>query len=86
MRHLARLQSDPEASIRTKTCILIGRLGPTLGYNTKQKVLVPAFSNALKDPFVHTWEVGLMAFTATSECFGIEDVAATSWATLDKEK
>ncbi|KAF8557538.1 ARM repeat-containing protein [Imleria badia] len=91
LRHLARLQSDPEASIRTNTCILIGRLGPTLGYNTKQKVLVPAFSKALKDPFVHAREAGLMAFTATSECFNIEDVAGKVipnivGATLDKEK
>lgn len=91
MRHLARLQSDPEASIRTNTCVLIGRLGPTLGYNTKQKVLVPAFSKALKDPFLHARVAGLMAFAATSECFNIEDVAAkvipnVVGATLDKEK
>ncbi|KAG6370974.1 armadillo-type protein [Boletus reticuloceps] len=91
LRHLARLQSDPEASIRTNTCILIGRLGPTLGYNTKQKVLVPAFSKALKDSFVHARVAGLVAFTATSECFNIEDVAAKVipsivGATLDKEK
>ncbi|KAN0090665.1 hypothetical protein V8E55_004231 [Tylopilus felleus] len=91
LRHLARLQSDPEASIRTNTCILIGRLGPTLGYNTKQKVLVPAFSKALKDPFVHARVAGLMAFTATGECFNVEDVATKVipnivGATLDKEK
>ncbi|KAH0832319.1 hypothetical protein J3R83DRAFT_13329 [Lanmaoa asiatica] len=91
LRHLARLQSDSEASIRTNTCILIGRLGPSLGYNTKQKVLVPAFSKALKDPFLHARVAGLMAFTATSECFNIEDVAAkvipnVVGATLDKEK
>ena len=52
---------------------------------------MPAFSKALKDPFVHAREAGLMAFTATSECFGIEDVAAKVipsivGATLDKEK
>ncbi|KAF9219571.1 ARM repeat-containing protein [Gyrodon lividus] len=91
LRHLARLQNDPEASIRTNTCILIGRLGPTLGYNTKRKVLVPAFSKALKDSFVHTRVAGLMAFMATSECFEIDDVARKvipniAIATLDKEK
>ncbi|KAG1738786.1 hypothetical protein EDB19DRAFT_1982454 [Suillus lakei] len=80
LRHLARLQSDPEASIRTNTCILIGRLGPSLGYNTKRKVLVPAFSMALRDSFVHA-----------RECFEMEDVAgkvvsAVVGATLDKEK
>ncbi|KAG1717980.1 armadillo-type protein [Suillus paluster] len=91
LRHLARLQSDPEASIRTNTCILIGRLGPSLGYNTKRKVLVPAFSMALKDQFVHARVAGVMAFMATAECFEVEDVAgrvvpAVVGATLDKEK
>lgn len=62
-----------------------------MGYNTKQKVLVPAFSKALKDPFLHARVAGLMAFTATNECFNIEDVAAkvipnVVGATLDKEK
>ena len=82
------LQSDPEVSIRANTCILIGRLGPTLGYNTKLKVLVSAF--LLKDPFVHAQIAGLMAFTVTSECFNIEDVVAKVilniiGVTLDKE-
>ncbi|KAG2357230.1 hypothetical protein BDR07DRAFT_1490953 [Suillus spraguei] len=91
LRHLARLQSDPEASIRTNTCILIGRLGPSLGYNTKRKVLIPAFSMALKDSFVHARVAGIMAFMATAECFEIDDVAgrvisAVVGATLDKEK
>jgi SCY1-like protein 1 len=91
LRHLARLQSDPEASIRTNTCILIGRLGPSLGYNTKRKVLVPAFSMALKDSFVHARVAGVMAFMATAECFEMDDVAgkvvsAVVGATLDKEK
>ncbi|KAG0700943.1 armadillo-type protein [Suillus ampliporus] len=91
LRHLARLQSDPEASIRTNTCILIGRLGPSLGYNTKRKVLVPAFSMALKDSFVHARVAGVMAFMATVECFEVEDVAgrvvpAVVGAMLDKEK
>lgn len=53
--HLTRLQSNPKASIRTNTRILIRKLelGPTLSYNAKQKVLVPTFSKALKDRFVH---------------------------------
>jgi SCY1-like protein 1 len=85
------MQSDPEASIRTNTCILIGRLGPSLGYNTKRKVLVPAFTKALKDPFVHARVAGLMAFMASVECFEIEELAMkvmpnVSPALIDKEK
>ncbi|OSD01310.1 ARM repeat-containing protein [Trametes coccinea BRFM310] len=91
LRHLARMQSDPEASIRTNTCILIGRLGPSLGYNTKRKVLVPAFARALKDPFVHARVAGLMAFMATIDCFDIEDIAtkvipSMAFTMIDKEK
>lgn len=85
------MQNDPEDSIRTNTCILIGRLGPILGYNAKRKVLVPAFSRSLKDTFVHARVAGLMAFMATSECYDIEDIAGKvipciAGATLDKEK
>jgi hypothetical protein len=85
------MQSDPEASIRTNTCILIGRLGPSLGYNSKRKVLVPAFSRALKDPFVHARVAGLMAFMATIDCFEIDELATKvipniSFTLVDKEK
>ncbi|KAJ7251828.1 armadillo-type protein [Mycena haematopus] len=91
LRFLAKMQSDPEASIRTNTCILIGRLGPSLGYNTKRKVLVPAFSRALKDVFVHARVAGLMALMATIECFEVEELATKvipnmSFALIDKEK
>ncbi|KZV66792.1 ARM repeat-containing protein [Peniophora sp. CONT] len=91
LRHLARLQSDPESSIRTNTCILIGRLGPTLGYNSKRKVLVMAFAKALKDDFVHARVAGLMAFMACIDCFDIEELAGrvvgvVAGALVDKEK
>jgi SCY1-like protein 1 len=91
LRHLAKMQGDPEAAIRTNTCILLGRLGPTLGYNTKRKVLVAAFARALKDPFVHCRVAALMAFMATADCFEPEEVAtkvvaAIVGATVDKEK
>ena len=85
------MQADPEASIRTNTCILLGRLGPTLGYNTKRKVLVPAFTKALKDPFVHCRVAGLMALMATIECFDMSEIASRvipnmSFALIDPEK
>lgn len=85
------MQADPEASIRTNTCILLGRLGPTLGYNTKRKVLVPAFTKALKDPFVHCRVAGLMALMATIECFDMNEIASRvipnmSFTLIDPEK
>ena len=91
LRYLAKMQADPESSIRTNTCILLGRLGPTLGYHTKKKVLVPAFARALKDPFVHCRVAGLMALMATIECFEIEELASRvipnmTFSLVDKEK
>ncbi|KAF8629253.1 hypothetical protein AX17_005832 [Amanita inopinata Kibby_2008] len=91
LRLLAKMQTDPEASIRTNTCILIGRLGPSLGYHTKRKVLVPAFARALKDSFVHARVAGLMSFMATIDCFEVEDIATKvipnmSFTMIDKEK
>ncbi|KAL1734884.1 armadillo-type protein [Schizophyllum commune] len=91
LRYLAKMQQDPEPSIRTNTCILIGRLAPSLGYNTKRKVLVPAFTRALKDAFVHCRVAGLMALMATSDCFDAEEVATKvipnmSFAMVDKER
>ncbi|KAH9485238.1 putative inactive serine/threonine-protein kinase scy1 [Psilocybe cubensis] len=91
LRLLAKSQTDPEPSIRTNTCILLGRLGPSLGYNTKRKVLVPAFSRALKDPFVHARVAGLMAFMASIECFEVPELASKvipnmSFTLVDDEK
>ncbi|THH30408.1 hypothetical protein EUX98_g3776 [Antrodiella citrinella] len=91
LRYLARMQADQEASIRTNTCILLGRLGPNLGYNTKRKVLVPAFTKALKDSFVHCRVAGLMALMATVDCFDIDEIASRvipnmSFTMIDPEK
>ncbi|CAE6457198.1 N-terminal kinase-like protein AltName: Full=SCY1-like protein 1 [Rhizoctonia solani AG-1 IB] len=91
LRHLAKAQLDSEASIRTNTCILIGRLAPSLGPHTKSKVLVPAFSRALKDGFVHARVAGLMAMMASIDCFNAEDIAtkvlpAITGSLVDREK
>ncbi|KAJ3517647.1 hypothetical protein NLJ89_g377 [Agrocybe chaxingu] len=91
LRLLAKAQMDSEASIRTNTCILLGRLGPSLGYNTKRKVLVPAFARALKDSFVHARVAGLMAFMATIDCFEVPELAtkvipSMAFTLVDEEK
>jgi len=85
------MQLDPEPSIRTNACILIGRLGPSLGHNTKRKVLIFAFTRALKDTFVHARVAGLTAIMATIDCFEIDELASkvvpnVSPLMLDKEK
>ena len=91
LRHLAKLQLDTEASIRTNTCILIGRLAPQLAVSTQKKILVPAFTRAIKDSFVHARVAGVMALMATMQCYDIDELAgkvipAMSPALIDKEK
>jgi SCY1-like protein 1 len=54
-------------------------------------VLVPAFSRALKDSFVHARVAGVMAFMASEACFEPEELAkgvlpAISGALVDREK
>ena len=54
-------------------------------------MLVPAFSRALKDSFVHARVAGLMAFMATTDCFEIEDIAtkvipSIAFTMIDKER
>lgn len=51
-RYLVRLQSDPEQGIRTNTVIVFGKLAPFLTEVSRQKLLLPAFVRALKDPFI----------------------------------
>ena len=91
LRYLAKAQVDPEAGIRTNTCILLGRLSKHLTTQTCRKVLVPAFARSLRDPFVHARIAGLMALMATVECYEREDIAgkvipAMSICLVDKEK
>ncbi|KAJ9103371.1 hypothetical protein QFC19_004470 [Naganishia cerealis] len=91
LRLLAKMQIDPEPSIRTNTCILLGRLAPLLGPNTKKKVLVAAFARSLKDSFVHARVAGLMALMATVEYYDKDDLAGKvvpnmSFTLVDREK
>jgi hypothetical protein len=50
-RYLVRLQSDPENSIRTNTVIFISKIAPSLAKTSREKLLLPAFVRAMRDPF-----------------------------------
>lgn len=91
LRHLARTQNDQEAGIRTNTTICLGRIAQYLGKNTRQKVLVAAFTRSLRDPFVHARNAALLALSATSDIFDETDCAsrvvpAISPSLVDKDK
>lgn len=51
MRALAKLQIDPEASIRTNTTIFYGKIAATLSDGIRIRVIVPAYLKAMKDDF-----------------------------------
>ncbi|KAF8250647.1 ARM repeat-containing protein [Wilcoxina mikolae CBS 423.85] len=81
LKHLAKTQNDEQPGIRTNTTICLGKIARNLGQNTRQKVLVAAFTRSLP----------LLALAATSDVFDETDCAtkvvpAISPSLVDKEK
>ncbi|OQV13003.1 N-terminal [Hypsibius exemplaris] len=77
MKHFARVQAkDEQGSIRTNTTVCIGKVAPCLNPDVRLKVLVSAFSRALRDPFPPCRVSGAVGFAVTYEFFSLNDVAA----------
>ncbi|XP_055339833.1 N-terminal kinase-like protein [Paramacrobiotus metropolitanus] len=76
MKHFARIQAkDDQGAIRTNTTVCIGKLAPCLVPDVRLKVLVSAFSRALRDPFPPCRVSGAVGFAVTFEYFSLKDVA-----------
>jgi len=75
VRYLVRLQADPEASIRTNTVIFIGKVAPHLTETSRQKLILPAFTRSMKDPFTPCRLAALRAVIACKEYFSQKEVA-----------
>ncbi|KAJ5379337.1 hypothetical protein N7509_012456 [Penicillium cosmopolitanum] len=91
LRFLARTANDEQPGIRTNTTICLGRIAKNLSQGTRSKVLIAAFTRAIRDPFQHARVAGLLALAATIDVFTEEDCAAKILpaicpALLDKEK
>ncbi|KAF8476197.1 armadillo-type protein [Kalaharituber pfeilii] len=91
LKYLAKTQNDEQPGIRTNTTICLGKIARNLGQNTRQKVLVAAFTRSLRDPFVHARNAALMALSATVDVFDGNDCAAKLLpaicvSLIDKEK
>ncbi|KAL6049462.1 Nuclear aminoacylation-dependent tRNA export pathway component [Balamuthia mandrillaris] len=91
MQYFAKLQMDREPLIRTNTTICLGRISRFLSDSTRKKVLVVAFSRALRDPFPPARVSALMAFAATVDYYDADDTAkrivpSISVLTVDPEK
>ncbi|GAV00815.1 hypothetical protein RvY_11611 [Ramazzottius varieornatus] len=77
MKHFARLQAkDEQGSIRTNTTVCIGKIAPCLSPDVRLKVLVSAFSRALRDPFAPCRISGAVGFAVTVDYFSMADIAA----------
>ena len=91
LKHLAKTSNDEQPGIRTNTTICMGKIARNLGPNTRQKVLIAAFSRSLRDPFIHARNAALLALAATADLFNDEDCAtkvlpALCPSLVDKEK
>lgn len=91
LRYLAKTASDEQPGIRTNTTICLGKIARNLGVGSRSKVLIAAFTRAMRDPFFHARNAALMAFNATSDVFTEEDCAtkilpALCMSLIDREK
>lgn len=75
MRAFAKLQLDEEAAIRTNTTICLGKIAQYLEPAERERVLIPAFTRALKDPFPPGRNAGILSLTATQQYYKPLDAA-----------
>ena len=76
-RYLVRLQNDTEPSIRTNTVIFFTKLAPHLSSVSRQKMLLPAFVRALKDPFTPCRLAALQSVLQAKDFFDPPAIAAS---------
>ncbi|EGC35135.1 hypothetical protein DICPUDRAFT_55347 [Dictyostelium purpureum] len=75
LKYLAALQKDQQPGIRTNTTICLGRITEYMSDQTRKRVLIPAFSTALKDPFIPSQNAAIQAFMFTQNYYTIEEMA-----------
>uniref|UniRef100_A0A0N5AYC8 N-terminal kinase-like protein n=1 Tax=Syphacia muris TaxID=451379 RepID=A0A0N5AYC8_9BILA len=92
MKYLARLQSqDDVPGIRTNTTICLGKIGCYIDPSQRQRILIAAFTRAMKDPFPPSRIAAVLALSATQQYYSLVEVAnkilpALSPLTCDPEK
>eukprot|EP00163_Fabomonas_tropica_P008388 TRINITY_DN18014_c0_g1_i1.p1 TRINITY_DN18014_c0_g1~~TRINITY_DN18014_c0_g1_i1.p1 ORF type:complete len:829 (+),score=173.57 TRINITY_DN18014_c0_g1_i1:475-2961(+) len=74
LRYFAKLQLDPEPGIRTNTTICLGKLASHVPESDHARVLIPAFTRALRDPFPPARIAGLLTLMATQGLQSPQDV------------
>eukprot|EP00531_Pseudo-nitzschia_arenysensis_P006514 CAMPEP_0116135868 /NCGR_PEP_ID=MMETSP0329-20121206/11422_1 /TAXON_ID=697910 /ORGANISM="Pseudo-nitzschia arenysensis, Strain B593" /LENGTH=822 /DNA_ID=CAMNT_0003630701 /DNA_START=114 /DNA_END=2582 /DNA_ORIENTATION=+ len=74
-RYLVRLQSDAETSLRTSAVVFIAKIAPHLSDMSRQKMLLPAYSRSMKDPFPPCRLSALQSLMQSKELFTKQDLA-----------
>jgi len=75
LKHLAKLQMDEEPAIRANTTICLGNIARYLGEAACKRVLLNAFTRALRDPFPPARSAGLQALQATIGSYDASEAA-----------
>ncbi|CAL8461727.1 g1258 [Coccomyxa elongata] len=75
LKFLAKLQVDEEPGIRANTTILLGNLASHLSEAACKRVLLNAFTRALKDTFPPARIAGVRAMLATAQRHSPEEIA-----------
>ncbi|XP_060536590.1 N-terminal kinase-like protein [Cylas formicarius] len=92
LRHFARLQAkDDQGGIRTNTTVCLGKIAQHLHPQIRQKVLISAFTRAMRDPFPPARNASVLALAATQQYYLLVEVSqrilpALCQLTLDPEK
>ena len=74
-RYLVRMQSDNSANIRTHALAVIPQLAPHLSEMARQRLLLPAFVRAFKDPHGPCRIAALKATASSKEWFTLNEIA-----------
>jgi len=69
LKHLSKLQIDEDPAIRANTTICLGNIARYLNETTAKRVLLNAFTRALKDAFPPARLAGLMALEHTTQYY-----------------
>lgn len=92
MKYLARLQgSDDQPGIRTNATICLGKISCFIDPSHRQRILISAFTRALKDPFPPARMAGILSMSATQQYYSLNEVAnkiipSLAPLTVDPEK
>ena len=75
LKHLSKLQIDEDPAIRANTTICLGNIARYLSEATAKRVLLNAFTRALKDAFPPARLAGLMALEHTTQYYEPSEVS-----------